>query len=209
MRLRGPIFALALFGLLACRPEAPIQSTEPSERVEPTAREPATEPAIWLDLPPGERVVTPTELCDHVTTITSAAAQLGGQDAGLFRSQCIDEANLDLARLGAEPFQAQATCMMAAKTIAELDACDGSINVSIDAEARMLCEHVIAILFAEMGPLMGTELDPQLLEECAAGLARERATMEPEAFARQRECVMRANAMAELEGCDKPPPPPP
>ncbi|MFV8754594.1 hypothetical protein ACNOYE_28940 [Nannocystaceae bacterium ST9] len=207
MRSRGLAFALAL---LACRREAPVEEPEPKPSTEPTAREvtTTTEPAIWLDLPPGDRMVTPTELCDHITTILSGATQLDGQDAGQFRSECIAEAERDVVSLGVEQFQTQATCMLAAKDMPGLDACDGttSVTTTTTAEAEAICEYVIGILLAELGDSMGgPEFGTQVLQECAVSLERERATMSPEEFARQRDCVMRAKTIAELEVCDTTP----
>lgn len=197
MRSRPLALAFILLGPLACRREGPP--------AEPQAAEPSTsDPMVWAEAETAaseSSPVTATELCDYVASIMIELAPFSAEDMAEFRGKCIKEANDELIRLGSERFQAQAACMMAAKSLDTMHSCDPEAATK---ESEGICRHVFAIVFRESGVTATDEFDPDLLSACISNLEKERAAMAPEEFIRQRDCILEATEVAQLELCDPP-----
>lgn len=103
---------------LACAPStpttAPEQASPPSSTVAPP---PEPEPAV--DEVSAERV------CERVWALISAdlsSNDLGGFEEGLAR--CVADVEAERLEIGEDEYQRQAACIIAARTAAELDACE-------------------------------------------------------------------------------------
>lgn len=73
------------------------------------------------------------------------------------------------------------------------------------ASPRVVCEHVVALMDAELGEegddISAAELE-QFVDECTQEATAERATIGDAAFANQANCVLQANSVEGLKQCD-------
>ncbi|KIG15339.1 hypothetical protein DB30_05671 [Enhygromyxa salina] len=213
-KLIGVIATSIALTIAACaghRPDAsgPEQAAAPPPRSnDPWVAAPELESSAQHDVS-----LSLLALCDHVIQLMKR--ELGDEFTAIpvseieeIRASCVNEAGVERAQVGEAKFRQQADCVLAARTFAQLEACDDEPDDGTPTNTEV-CVHLMEILKHEMGPpkpgaRQPTQEEMQMhTDKCVVDLEAEREKRGAAAFSRQMRCIMEGSTLDELMTCDE------
>jgi hypothetical protein len=156
---------------------------------------------------------TSSQVCGHLMDIMKREFGDSGtvpsdEDMAKFQDECAKDLEKQQEKIGAEKFEVQVACVMAATKMEDLAKCDkdeglpnkeGPLTTGSD-----VCDHVLAVMTRELGDVTPSDDDmTKYREQCIKDLAKEQAKLSSEQFQAQSACILAASTLESMAACDR------